>query len=100
MNNGESQNSFHGLSQFNFRVSLLELIAGHAFIDQPVRIAPATWESVEEGDIVYCKVHGNYYTHIVHAKNQDRGYLIGNNHGHINGWTKYVYGKVIEVLNG
>lgn len=22
--------------------------------------------------------------------------LIGNNHGHLNGWTKTVYGKMIE----
>jgi hypothetical protein len=65
---------------------------------QPVRLAPATWETVEVGDIVYCKVHGNLYTHLVKAKNQDRGCLIGNNHGHDNGWTKNIYGKVIEIL--
>ena len=64
---------------------------------QPVRIAPATWDQVDVGDIVYCKVGGYYYTHIVKAKGL-RGCQIGNNHGHINGWTKYVYGKVIEIL--
>ena len=52
---------------------------------QPVRLQPATWETVEVGDIVYCKVHGNLYTHYVKAKNPDRGCQIGNNHGHING---------------
>jgi hypothetical protein len=65
---------------------------------QPVRIQPATWEQVETGDIVYCKVRGNFYTHLVKAKQNDKGCLIGNNHGGINGWTKQIFGKVIEVL--
>lgn len=39
------------------------------------------------GDIVFCKVKGRYYTHLVKAKG-DRGVLIGNNHGRINGWTE------------
>ena len=61
-------------------------------------LEPATWETVEVGDIVYCKVKGNFYTHIVKGKNDNRGCLIGNNKGGINGWTKNVYGKVTEVL--
>lgn len=65
---------------------------------QPVRLAPATWEDVEKGDIVYCKVRGSFYTHLVFAKQNDRGVLIGNNHGHKNGWTKQVFGKVVEIL--
>jgi len=65
---------------------------------QPVKLSPATWEEVEVGDIVYCKVKGNFYTHLVKAKNDKRGCLIGNNHGRINGWTKRVYGKVTEIL--
>lgn len=65
---------------------------------QPVRIEPATWEDVKVGDIVYCKVRGNVYTHLVSAKNDKRGCQISNNHGHVNGWTKNVYGKVIEIL--
>ena len=65
---------------------------------QEHRLAPATWEEVEVDDIVYCKVKGNFYTHLVKAKNSEKGCLIGNNKGGINGWTKNVYGKVIEVL--
>ena len=65
---------------------------------QPVKIEPSTWQECERGDIVYCKVNGNLYTHLVKAKSDKRGVLIGNNHGRINGWTKKVYGKVIEVL--
>jgi len=66
---------------------------------QEHRLAPATWEEVETGDIVYCKVRGKYYTHLVKAKNSERGVLIGNNRGHENGWTKQVYGKVIEIIS-
>ena len=65
---------------------------------QPVRIAPATWEDVVPGDIVYCRVRGNVYTHLVKAKNAKRGLLIGNNRGGTNGWTKQVFGKVVEIL--
>ena len=66
---------------------------------QPVKIEPCTWEDVKVGDIVYCKVRGNIYTHLVKAKNDTRGCLIGNNRGRINGWTKTIYGKVIEILD-
>lgn len=65
---------------------------------QPIELTPITWDKVEIGDIVYCKVKGNYYTHLVKAKNEKRGVQIGNNHGRINGWTKNVYGKVTKIL--
>ena len=65
---------------------------------QPVKIIPTKWENVEVGDIVFCKVKGNHYTHLVKAKNDKRGCLIGNNHGRINGWTKHIYGKVVEIM--
>jgi len=60
-------------------------------------LAPATAEDVAVGDIVYCKVQGAFYTHLVKAKKNGLC-LIGNNKGGINGWTKQVYGKVIKVL--
>jgi hypothetical protein len=65
---------------------------------QPVRLTPCTWEDCEKNDMVYCKVNGRYYTHLVKAKDKQRGVQIGNNKGGINGWTKLVYGKVTEVL--
>jgi len=65
---------------------------------QAVRIEPCQWHDVSPDDIVYCKVRGNYYTHLVYATNDKRGVQIGNNHGHINGWTKNIYGKVIEIM--
>jgi hypothetical protein len=65
---------------------------------QPVKIEPTTWRECEVGDIVYCKVKGRLYTHLVKGKDQKRGLLIGNNRGYTNGWTRIVYGKIIEIL--
>lgn len=65
---------------------------------QPVVLTPTNWEEVEVGDIVYCKVKGRLYTHLVKAKDENKGCQIGNNKGHINGWTKQIYGKVTEIL--
>lgn len=65
---------------------------------QKHKLAPITIQSVKTGDIVYCKVRGNFYTHLVKATNLKKGCLIGNNKGGTNGWTKKIYGIVIEVL--
>jgi len=61
---------------------------------QEHELTHVNWKDVSIGDIVYCKVKGKFYTHLVKAKNTNRGCLIGNNHGRINGWTKNIYGKV------
>jgi len=66
---------------------------------QKHKLEPCKYEDVEVGDIVYCKVAGRYFTHLVTAKNESRGLQISNNHGHVNGWTKKVYGKVTEVYS-
>jgi SOS-response transcriptional repressor LexA len=48
------------------------------------------------GDIVFCKVKGRYIdAHKVAKKDTNKGFLIANNHGFENGWTKIIYGKVI-----
>ena len=62
-----------------------------------ITISPDVSE-LKKGDIVFCKVKGHFYVHLVKAIRQD-GILIGNNHGHINGWAsiKQVYGKVVKV---
>lgn len=65
--------------------------------NQEHTLAPARWNEVSVGDIVYCKVKGRFYTHKVKAVNDQRGCLIGNNHSRINGWTKNVFGKVIKI---
>ena len=64
---------------------------------QKHKLEPVKLEDVNIGDIVYCKVKGRCYTHLVTAKGE-RGLQISNNHGYVNGWTKQVYGKVIEIL--
>jgi hypothetical protein len=65
---------------------------------QDHRLSPVLIEDVNVGDIVYCKVKSNFYTHLVKAKDIKKGLLIGNNKGGVNGWTKSVYGKVIEII--
>jgi len=50
------------------------------------------------GDIVFCRVRGRYIdAHRITAIDGGR-YLISNNHGHNNGWTRTVYGRVVEAV--
>ena len=57
-----------------------------------------TAEDVRVGDAVFCKVGGNYFTHLITALRGDQ-YQISNNHGHVNGWITLnsIFGKVIAV---
>lgn len=64
---------------------------------QDHKLEPAKWEDVEVDDIVYCKVKSSFFTHLVKSKDQTKGVQIGNNKGHINGWTKQVYGVVTHI---
>lgn len=52
--------------------------------------------ALNKGDIVLCKVNGRQYLHLVKAIKGSE-YLIGNNHGGINGWTSGIYGKCVMV---
>ena len=67
--------------------------SGSRVLIYPVNFA----DSVEIGDIVLCRVKGSQYLHIVKDIRKDR-YLIGNNRGGINGWTKNIYGIYIRTL--
>lgn len=62
---------------------------------QKVTISPGV-SDVSIGDAVFCRVKGNFYVHLVKAIDGER-FLIGNNRGGINGWTKQVFGKVTKV---
>lgn len=54
-------------------------------------------DTYEIGDIVFCKVKGRYIdAHLITKKDGDR-YMISNNHNFDNGWTKTIYGKVMEA---
>ena len=67
----------------------------------------ADHSTIEASDAVFCKVHGQYYTHLVKAiRTQVRDddsitfeFLIGNNRGGTNGWTSQdrVFGRVTRV---
>lgn len=58
-----------------------------------VTIEPVDITDISKGDIVFCKVRGRYYLHKVTAIQGDR-LQISNNHGHVNGWTKQVFGTL------
>lgn len=66
-----------------------------------VTVSPIT-SDLKEDDIVFCKVKGNFYVHLVTAiktEGNAKLYLIGSNRGTINGWVglNSIYGKVTEV---
>lgn len=68
---------------------------------QSVIVEPVTEETeLEKRDIVLCKVNGHHYLHLIHAIRNGKSYLIGNNHGHMNGWVSRskIYGVVREIL--
>lgn len=55
-------------------------------------------DDYEVGDIVFCKVKGRLIdSHKITKKSDQKGYLISNNHGWDNGWTKKIFGKVIKI---
>ncbi len=49
------------------------------------------------GDIVLCKVRGNYFLHLISAILPNGRYQISNNHGHTNGAASAIFGKVVKV---
>lgn len=55
-------------------------------------------DEYEVGDIVFCKVNGRFIdAHKITRKDKAGRYLISNNHGHDNGWTRKIFGKVVDV---
>lgn len=54
-------------------------------------------DQLKKGMVVLAKVHGIMYLHLIKDVNIDR-VLIGNAHGHMNGWTKRakIYGVYID----
>ena len=54
------------------------------------------------GDVVFCKVKGRKGTRFIDAhkitkKDAEGRYMIANNHGHENGWSTQIFGRVIAV---
>jgi len=55
-------------------------------------------DKYEKGDIVFCRCVGRFIdAHLITSVDQKRGYLISNNHGHDNGWTHKIFGKVTKI---
>ena len=55
-------------------------------------------EEYEIGNIVFCKVKGRYIdAHKITKKDPQGRFLISNNHGWDNGWTKTIFGKAVQA---
>jgi hypothetical protein len=54
-------------------------------------------EQYKAGDIVFCKVRGRYIEAHWIKQVDDGRYMIANNHGLMNGWTRSVFGRVIRA---
>ena len=55
-------------------------------------------DSYAVGDIVFCKVRGRYIdAHKITKIDAAGRCMIANNHGHENGWTTRIYGKVVRA---
>jgi hypothetical protein len=69
---------------------------------EPVLLTRCDPEELKAGDVVFCRVRGNFYTHKIIALKTVKGELmfqIGNNHGRVNGWIRAdkIFGKVADV---
>ena len=54
-------------------------------------------DEYEVDDIVFCKVKGRYMCHKITKKGADGRFMIANNKGRENGWTRQVYGKAVKI---
>lgn len=64
---------------------------------QLVTVAPILDPSrIKAGDVVLCKVNGSHKLHLVKAA-KNGAFLIANNRGYENGWTRTIYGIVVDV---
>ncbi len=63
-----------------------------------ITVEPVQESQLKANDIVFCKVKGFYFIHLISAVS-NKGFQISNNRGHINGTIKFsqIYGKVTEV---
>jgi hypothetical protein len=59
-------------------------------------VEPVSPADLRVGDVVLCKVRGFQYLHLIKAVRGEE-FLIGNNKGPVNGWTKAVYGRLLRV---
>ncbi len=75
-----------------FGNSMLPIIESSSLLTYEVK------DEYEVGDIVFCKVKGRIIeAHKVIKKDNNKGYMIANNRGYENGWTKTIFGYVTEI---
>lgn len=65
---------------------------------QLCRVEPLGDKPPSVGEIVLCSVNGKQYLHLVKATRTGQ-YLIGNNRGGTNGWTRLaqIHGRCVSV---
>jgi hypothetical protein len=66
--------------------------------NQLVHVEPITGD-LKVDDIVFCKVKGKLYVHLITAKDSKGRFQISNNKGRVNGWASAIYGKVTSVTD-
>jgi signal peptidase I len=57
-------------------------------------------KALRVGDVVYAKVKGSYYLHLLSAIDESQArYQISNNHGYVNGWVTAdnVFGVCVQI---
>ena len=65
-----------------------------------VEIEPVDVSDIKKDDVVFCKVRGMVCCHLVTAVDETKKrFQISNNHGHVNGWTKTIYGRVSRTVS-
>ncbi|MGL5890936.1 MAG: S24 family peptidase [Bacteroidia bacterium] len=58
-------------------------------------------ENYKINDIVFCKVRGRFIdAHKITKIDKNKGFMIANNHGFENGWTKIIFGKAVKSEYG
>jgi len=67
-----------------------------------VTVVPFAEDDLKKGDVVFCRVSGTYYVHLIQSITQKMGgcrFQIGNNKNHTNGTIGYqsIFGKVTKV---
>ena len=75
-------------------------VGGHSMEPIIMDGSKLTWAKTDDyqvGDVVFCKVKKFIDAHKITKIDADGRYLISNNKGWDNGWTKKVFGRVIAV---
>lgn len=56
------------------------------------------YESLKKGEVVLASIGRSVYLHLISSIDKNK-VQISNNHGHVNGWTSKIFGRVVSVNN-